>query len=239
VLAACPHPEQVITPPVEAPKPAPAVETSFTGASSEVPIPALTAGQAASSAASSAPAAATAAAASATDANLTTREPPVACEGGPTSPVHAPATVRGEPPVHIKVEVFLADKAQRDQQVQVEVGVALVRHGVSCCPMCVVRESSVDRCTTTTLPFLGSSLFQKAGTTAHAGTGDTHDGSDTVVRQRVMEACASLGLCSRTARWRVDEHRVWQPQAPKRSMRERPRVRIGLAGCPHCKHGVL
>ncbi len=131
VLAACPHPEQVITPPVEAPKPAPAVETSFTGASSEVPIPALTAGQAASSAASSAPAAATAAAASATDANLTTREPPVACEGGPTSPVHAPATVRGEPPVHIKVEVFLADKTQHGQQVQVKVGVALVRHGVS------------------------------------------------------------------------------------------------------------
>jgi hypothetical protein len=104
--------------------------------------------------------------------------------------------------------------------------------------MCLVLESLVDRCTTTTLPFLCCSLSQKAGTTAHAGTGGIHDGSDTVVRQRVVEACASLGLCSRTARWRVDEHRVWQPQAPKRSVRE-SRVRIGLAGCPHCKHGVL
>ncbi len=122
-------PEQVVAPPVEAPKPAATVETSFTGASSEVPIPALTTGQAASSAAPSAPAADTAAA-SATDANLTTREPPVACEGGHTSPVHAPATARGEAAVHVKVEVFLADKTQHDQQVQMKVGVAFVRHGV-------------------------------------------------------------------------------------------------------------
>ena len=123
-------PEQVVAPPVEAPKPAPALDATSTGASSEVPIPALTTGQAASSAAPAAPAPAAAAAASATDGKLTTREPPVACEGGPTSPVHAPAAARGEPPVHIKVEVFLVDKAQRDQQVEVKVGVARVRHGL-------------------------------------------------------------------------------------------------------------